>query len=538
MNICRQLIAALFVSLAHTISATPHYVDVNSANPTPPFLGWSTAANNIQDAVDVALTGDEVVVTNGVYANGGRVAGTNLLSNRVAVDKPLILRSVNGPAFTTIRGYQVPSTTNGDSAIRCVYLTNGASLFGFTLTNGATRSAVANSSGDQRGGGVWCNSASAMVSNCVMTGNSAYDAGGGAAGGGAWTAGGTLVNCNLTANSATYAGGVYNSILSNCTLTGNSAKEDGGGAWASKLNNCIMTGNSASYGGGAAIGTLNNCVVSSNSASLQGGGLYYGTLDNCRLIGNSANQAGGATLASLVNCTVVGNKAVQYYGGVFSSYPTNCIIYYNTAKNDGTANFDAMSYYCCTLPMPSGLGNITNATLFVDLAGGNLRLQSNSPCINAGNNRAVTNSTDLDGNSRIVGGTVDMGAYECQSPALLDYYTWLQGFGLPTSASAVYADSDGDQMNNWQEWRADTNPTNGLSVLRIVNATKGPNGAEVTWQSVATRNYWLERATNLGEAVPFQTVATNIAGLAGTKTYMDTTATNGGPFFYRVGVQP
>jgi hypothetical protein len=494
-----------------------HYVSATSVNPVAPYTSWATAATNIQDAVDaVAVVGGTVLVTNGTYAAGGRTTPSpwDGATNRVAVDKPLTVRSVNGPRVTVIQG-QTAGATNG--YMRCVYLTNGATLVGFTLTNGVAGF----------GGGVSCES-SAVLSNCVLTGNSAVHESVWGDGGAAY--GGTLNNCTLTGNSAyDMGGGAYGSTLNNCTLSGNS----GGGAYGSTLNNCTLSGNS---GGGAYDSTLNNCTLTENSASYDGGGAYSCTLNNCTLTGNSAVWGGGASDAALYNCTLTGNSATNG-GGVWGGTLNNCILYYNSAPN--AANYAGYLNYCCATPMPTnGVGNITNAPLFVNYAGGNLRLQSNSPCINSGNNAYVVGSTDLDGHPRIVFGTVDIGAYEYQTPTSIISYAWLQQYGLPTDGSADHADLDGTGMNVYQDWVAGLNPTNALSVLKMLPpaATNNPLGLVVSWQSVSNITYFLQRSTNLAAQPAFSTIQSNIVGQAGTTSYTDTTATNAGPYFYRVGV--
>jgi Bacterial TSP3 repeat len=461
-----------------TASATTFYVDVNSANPTPPYAGWSTASTDIQDAIDAAVAGDLVLVTNGVYAIGGRSVNGNALSNRVALTKPLSVQSVNGPAVTVIQGYQVPGTTNGDSAVRCAYLTNGASLVGFTLEGGATRS-VANGSADGIGGGIWCESLNAFVTNCVIVGNAS-----GYAGGGAYQ--GTFTACVLSNNFAIqgrgFGGGAYKSTLMKSVLVGNVAYVDGSGADACTLYNCL---------------------------------LY-------------SNNPAGANSSVLVNCTVANNIGM---GVTYTTILTNCIVY-NNSVGIGSGFYA----FCCVSSLPArGIGNFTNSPLFVNPASGDYHLQFNSPCINAGNNFYVSGTNDLDGNPRIQGGTVDIGCYEYQTPASIISYAWLQQYGLPTDGTADYADSDGDGMKNYAEWKAGTNPTNAASVLALQSpAATNSVGITVTWQSVSGITYYLQSSTNFPA---FTSIQSNLVGQAGTTSFTDTTATNGGPYFYRVGVQ-
>lgn len=404
-------------------------------NDTWPGTNWATAKAGIQAAVDEASPGDWIRVTNGLYRTGGRAGypvGSGL-TNRVAIDKPVCVESENGPAYTIVCG----SGPEGPSAVRCVYLANGATLRGVTLAGGcADTDDLERLSTDGSGGGAWAESTNASLVDCVIVSNNAH-----AYGGGVYRA--TVLSSLISSNRAGYGGGAYQCsardsvIVSNTAgergggvyqgeatrvrFTANVAGNEGGGAFGASVTACALNDNKAEWhGGGVASCFVNRSVLRGNAALTQtGGAAMESTLYNCLMTYNTAARWGGAaSVCSLFNCTIADNEAGERFGGAYVPRMTvlNSILFGNRAPSDSNwGGGDSTSYLrnCCTVPMPQRSGSITNQPAFVDAAAGDFRIGPLSPCINAGvNDTWMNEGVDLSGMPRIFAGTVDMGACE------------------------------------------------------------------------------------------------------------------------------
>ena len=522
------LLGATLAWAAITSIADTRYVNVNNPAPAAPHTNWASAARTIQEAVDASVNGDTIVVTNGLYATGGRaVYGT--MTNRVTINKAVSVRSVNGPLVTLIAGSEADGTPNtGDGAIRCVYLGANALLSGFTLTNGHTRSA--RNVEENSGGGALCHPS------------------------------GVLTNCTLVGNSAEYrGGGTYSGTLNNCTLISNSASDSGGGAYSGTLNHCTLTGNSTTFGGGAAYGTLTDCTLTSNSASQEGGGAYWSTLNRCTLTGNSANLGGGdnhgvltyCTLTgnsagvgggtwrgTLNHCTLTGNSASFSGGGCCGGALTNCIVYYNSAPDGNYSLSDQISgsslmSFCCTTPLPPrGSGNFSAEPRLASAS----HLSGESPCRGTGSAAAVT-GLDIDGESWTNPPSIGCDEYwpgsvtgALSAGILIDYTNVVAGFCAKLQpdiagrlSGSAWDFGDGTVVSNRpyvsHAWAT---PGNYAVVLRVWNES-WPAGvvATVTVQVVsqpvhcvalsgasplAPYSSWASAATNIQDAVDAATV--------------------------------
>ena len=336
-----------------------HCVDAAGASPATPYSTWANAATNIQDAISAALAGEVVVVTNGIYATGGK-STDGVITNRVSVDKAIIVQSVNGTAATVIQGAWDPATKNGPGAVRCAWLTNNATLSGFTIFRGATRALSFPLTQPMLGGGIWASSTNATLSNCLLVTNIAS-----AQGGGAYQA--SLNNCMLLANQCSGTGD-----------GGGNQSGDGGGAYRCSLKNCVISQNFANNdGGGTAWCAVRNSIFTQNQIAYSlGSAAYYGTLVNCTLVNNTYLSS-----------------SETYGGAAANANLTNCIVYGNHVLALGSANYTSCTMrYCDSDPLPSGTGNIdVDPQLLAD----GVHVAATSPCRGAGTN--IASGTDIDG---------------------------------------------------------------------------------------------------------------------------------------------
>jgi hypothetical protein len=199
--------------------------------------------------------------------------------------------------------------------------------------------------------------------------------------------------------------GADNTILDGFVIRGGAAGADGGGGMfnpsgTTVIAHCIFRDNSGDKGG-AMLNTGNASPIVTNC-------LFY---DNSASTGGSAIHSQGSARPIVVNCTISQNTGgtTAVYGGEDSlGMFYNCIVFGNEGEEMPT--------------LATVWRDSDGDPQFVDSAANDFRLQSASPCINAGMNASAAESgsvtDDFAGTARPQGEKYDIGAYEYTPPTL------------------------------------------------------------------------------------------------------------------------
>ncbi|NOY82108.1 MAG: hypothetical protein GXP31_14015, partial [Kiritimatiellaeota bacterium] len=444
------LIAAFFLSLA--AHGAVFFVSP-TGNDGADGTSWSTAKQTIQAGIDAAaaVAGGEVWVRQGTYLLTAPLGLADNIQLYGGFDGTETNRDQRDWVYhaTTI------DAQNQDFGIMAIVQTVGFVLDGFILTGGGGNGV--------QGGALMVQDADPTISNCVFDSNTAASDGvAGGLGGALYleNASPQITNCNFFDNAAVGSGmgsgnggavaifGASTPVFELCYFDGNAAVGDvdggnGGAVFVStsvpvgrgdrnglvpEFTSCFFRGGTAQGGveGGGAGGAV---FIDSTSVSFANCGFFQNIA-----YGTPYGQAGGGAVLlfasdslpvlEVINCTFSQNQASGPggRGGAIASTATltvsNSIFWDDTAEVDpeisdlgqGGVRALTVTYSNIQGGLP-GTGNIALDPLFKAAASGDLSLQYNSPCIDAGDG-TVAPPTDMFGTTRPVGAAVDMGYEE------------------------------------------------------------------------------------------------------------------------------
>lgn len=366
---------------------------------------WADAYGSFQDGLDNAAANDHIWVAQGTYKPSydyGLALGDRgkhfRMKNNVAIyggfpntDDPDMTDRDPNQYETILSGDIGTIDDNSDNCYHVFchpdfsYISSTAILDGFTITAGNANGA--SPSPYDYGGGMLNFSSDIAGSLCSPT----------------------VIGCKFISNSANSGGGMCNTYFNSnptvigCTFAGNRADLGSGGGMSNTVSSPIVS----------------NCTFTGNIAFHNGGGMSSGnwnqTVINCTFTGNSADYGGGISFfvdsmvgpryLTVTNCIIWGNTATSDWQ-IFHFGPGGTIVNYSDIQGgwagDGSNNIDADPMFV-DANGPDGIAGT---------ADDDQHIRNYSPCINAGDNSAVTEATDMDGLQRIRYSYVDMGAYE------------------------------------------------------------------------------------------------------------------------------
>ena len=373
-------IIVYLLCLSGIANGTTYYVNVNKP-PGGNGTSWATAFKNLQDALDAAQPEDEIWVAAGVYTPTKYVSDEYQSSS---FSMAFVLETNNVKIYG---GYPATGNPTKDERNRAVHKTilsgdidnndkSDGDIVGLNVAH-----VVINLAADVLLDGFTISGGDAMSTHeFIYQGHQIKGA---------------------------YGGGVLNAAFSKLVL-----------------KNSIIKANRAAYGGGGIANETGsssefvNVLICGNISS-QGGGMYNLGADNVELtnvtISGNTNDgiAGQQTFLQLINTIVFGNtgndlvSTVQFdfiYSLIYQSF------YFDTHHFDifSEEPKDIFMYWVAASNTPSNWDNY--------------RLKPGCPVIDAGNNAYVNenNITDLNGNSRIMNGIVDLGASEFHFMTMVD----------------------------------------------------------------------------------------------------------------------